>query len=96
VTPGQNVKRYVAGALDSRTGRITWVFGERKTSALFVGLLYRLWEANPGVKVIHVIVDSARLHSSQYVRRTLPNLPVDVARHFLPPDCPNENRIERL
>jgi len=95
VTPGQNVKRYVAGALDARTGRLTWVFGERKTSALFVQLLYRLWWVHRGVKVIHVIVDNARLHTSQYVRRTIPEMPVKVELHFLPPYCPNENKIER-
>jgi transposase len=32
VTPGQNQKRYLAGALDARTGQLTWVEGPRKTS----------------------------------------------------------------
>jgi transposase len=36
VTPGQNVKRYLAGALDAHTRRLIWVEGGRKTSALFI------------------------------------------------------------
>src|SRR5947209_18562460 len=30
MTPGQNEKRYLAGALDIRTGLVTWVEGVRK------------------------------------------------------------------
>lgn len=30
LTPGQNQKRYLASALDARTGKLTWVEGERK------------------------------------------------------------------
>jgi transposase len=41
-TPGQNIKRYVAGALDAHSGRLLWVEGERKTSALFIALLEQL------------------------------------------------------
>src|SRR5262245_27733894 len=41
-TPGQNVKLYLAGALDVRTGRLTWVEGERKASALFVAVFQGL------------------------------------------------------
>src|SRR5258708_7505933 len=33
-TPGQNEKRYLAGAMDVRTGEIHWVEGERKDSWL--------------------------------------------------------------
>src|SRR6267142_2544583 len=35
LTPGKNEKRYLAGALDVRTGVVIWVEGERKTSYLF-------------------------------------------------------------
>src|SRR5438477_3723265 len=31
LTPGQNVKSYLAGALDARTGQVQWVEGTRKT-----------------------------------------------------------------
>jgi putative transposase len=39
LTPGQNQKRYLAGALDAHTERLTWVQGPRKTSLLFLDLL---------------------------------------------------------
>jgi len=32
LTPGKNEKRYLAGAFDVRTGIVTWVEGDRKTS----------------------------------------------------------------
>jgi len=96
VTPGQNQKRYVAGALDLRSSRLTWVFGKRKASALFTALLERLCQTYPGAKVIHVILDNARLHKSQYTRRTVEGLQGKIMLHFLPPYCPNENPIERV
>jgi transposase len=42
VTPGKNEKRYLAGALDAVTGRLTCVEGTRKNSSLFVALLAAL------------------------------------------------------
>lgn len=36
LTPGQNEKRYLAGALDAVSGALTWVEGERKNSLLFI------------------------------------------------------------
>src|SRR4029078_2301433 len=36
MTPGKNEKRYLAGALDVRTGEIHWVEAERKDSWLFL------------------------------------------------------------
>lgn len=36
VTPGKNVKRYIAGALNARTGKLVHIFGERKNSGLFI------------------------------------------------------------
>jgi transposase len=32
MTPGKNVKRYLAGALDAKTDRLVWVKSDRKTS----------------------------------------------------------------
>ena len=39
VTPGQNEKRYLAGALNAATGALTCVEGTRKNSSLFVALI---------------------------------------------------------
>jgi putative transposase len=39
VTPGKNEKRYLAGALDVRTGQVHWVEGQKKDRWLFLNLL---------------------------------------------------------
>jgi len=96
VTPGQNVKRYLAGAVDIRTGLLVWVEGERKTSALFIALLERLRAHNPRAAVIHVILDNYRIHASKITQTALAGFGGRVRLHFLPPYCPNDNRIERL
>lgn len=96
LTPGKNQKRYLAGALDARTGRLTWVEGERKTSSLFVALLAELVREYRSARVIHVILDNYRIHHSQMVRVALAHFGKRVRLHFLPPYCPDENRIERV
>ena len=35
-TPGCNEKRYLAGALETKTGKLTWVEGDRKNSLVFL------------------------------------------------------------
>jgi transposase len=91
-TPGQNVKRYVAGALDARTGQVHWVEGVRKTSALFLALLDRLLEVYAQAPVIHVILDNYRIHDSQVVRAALRWWGGRVRLHFLPPTAPTTTR----
>jgi transposase len=95
VTPGQNVKRYLAGALDVRTGTMVWVEGERKASALFIALLNRLAQQCPRAAVIHVILDNYRIHDSKITRMAIASFGGRIRLHFLPPYCPNHNRIER-
>lgn len=95
VTPGQNVKRYLAGAWDVRTGILTWVEGERKASALFIALLTRLRDQNPRAAAIHVILDNYRIHDSKITRAAVADFAGRIRLHFLPPYCPNDNRIER-
>jgi transposase len=96
MTPGTNVKRYLAGALEVRTGLLTWVEGERKTSALFIALLDRLVKWNPRARVIHVILDNYRVHDSKITQAALRGHGGRVRLHFLPPYCPLGNRIERV
>jgi transposase len=57
-TPGQNAKRYLAGALDARTGLLHWVEGARKTSALFLALLAWWWPSLPAANTYVVAVTS--------------------------------------
>jgi transposase len=97
-TPGQNRKRYPAGALDARTGKLTWVQGSRKTSLLFLDLLYHLvTRTYRDARRIHVILDNYGIHDSVQVRLALAT---ETGRrlkfHFLPPYCPDHNRIERV
>lgn len=96
LTPGQNEKRYVAGALDAKTGALTWVAGERKNSVLFITLLQRLLKVYADAPVIHVILDNYRIHTSRITQRALAGFGGRIRLHFLPPYCPNENKIERL
>jgi transposase len=96
VTPGKNVKRYLAGALDARSGQILWVEGERKTSAWFIGLLNRLLQTYPAAPVIHVILDNYRIHDSKIVHAGLAGMGSRIQLPFLPPYCPNDNTIERV
>ena len=96
VTPGQNEKRYLAGAMDARSGRLIWVGGKRKASALFVRLLSRLREEYQSAEVIHLILDNAKPHTSHYTQRTVVGFKGKIILHFLPPYSPDENRIERV
>jgi transposase len=96
VTPGQNDKRYLAGALDARSGLLYWVEGKRKTSALFVALLAKLVDRYREARVVHVIVDNCRIHTSRITTCAVQQYGGRVVLHFLPPYCPQENRIERV
>jgi transposase len=97
LTPGKNKKRYLAGALNARTGRLTWVEGDRKTSDLFILQLWQLVGRDyPHAKRIHLILDNYRIHSSRQTNLALARLGGRVVLHFLPPYCPDHNRIERV
>jgi transposase len=96
LTPGQNQKRYLAGAQDVRTRRLVWTAGDRKNSLLFLWLLWELLQAYPKARLIHVIVDNYSIHSTQQVKLALQTEVGQRLRlHFLPPYCPDDNRIER-
>src|SRR3989304_749814 len=96
LTPGQKVKRYLAGAMNAVTGELVWVEGMQKRSQLFIDLLGRLLRAYPHAKVIHVILDNFRIHHSRITPMAVAAWGGRIVLHFLPPYCPNENRIERL
>jgi len=97
LTPGKNQKRYLAGALNARTGRLTWVEADRKNSQLFILQLWQLVGRDyPQAKRIHLILDNYRIHSSLQTQAALARLDGRVVLHFLPPYCPDHNRIERV
>lgn len=95
LTPGKNEKRYLAGALNARTGHLTWVEADRKNSDLFILQLWQLIKEYPQARCIHIILDNYKIHSSQRTRLALTALGSRVKLHFLPPYCPDHNRIER-
>jgi transposase len=96
LTPGKNEKRYLAGALNATTGRLTWVEGERKTSDLFILLLWQLLKDYPQASCIHIVLDNFKIHDSCRTRIALKSLGSRVKLHFLPPYCPDHNKIERV
>jgi transposase len=97
VTPGKNEKFYLAGALDVRTGALHTTGAERKNAGLFCDLLELLDKRyGPGVRRIHLILDNYGIHSARRTLRTLEALKGRIVLHFLPPYCPDANRIERV
>lgn len=96
LTPGQNVKYYIAGALNARTGRVLYSHGPNKNSSLFVQLLNTLRHGYRRSRVIHLIVDNYIIHKSRQTRTALAAMGGRIRLHFLPPYSPEHNRIERL
>jgi len=96
VTPGKNKKHYLAGALDVRTGEMTYVEGDQKASWLFCKLLWRLASENPKAKRIHLVVDNYIIHKSKITQGVLESLGGRIVLHFLPPYCPQHNLIEQV
>jgi hypothetical protein len=95
MTPGKNVKRYLAGAMDAASGRVTWLSGPKKDSGLFIALLKKLLRVYAHQRAIHVILDNYAIHTSRRTRAWLSERGSRLRLHFLPPYCPDDNRIER-
>ncbi|MDI7278126.1 MAG: transposase, partial [Anaerolineae bacterium] len=70
ITPGQNAKRAVFGALNLRTGEWFHELTARKRAIEFISLISRLLVAYP-TGPIYVIVDNGSIHTSQAVRARL-------------------------
>lgn len=96
VTPGKNKKFYLAGALDVRSGQLHTTGAERKNAALFCDLLHLLAAQYPRARRVHLVVDNYGIHSARATEKTLADLGGRIVLHFLPPYCPDANRIERV
>jgi len=96
VTPGKNKKYYLAGALDVRSGRLHAVGDYSKSSRLFGQLLFHLAGRYRRARRIHLVLDNYVIHKSHATERVLATLGDRVVLHFLPPYCPDHNRIERV
>lgn len=96
MTPGQNHKHYLAGALDPATGTLLHCLGARKTNALFRDLLDVLDAHYPAEQYtqLYVVVDNYKIHKAKAVEQWLAAHP-RVTLLFLPTYCPRANPIER-
>jgi transposase len=96
LTPGTNEKRYLAGALDMRTGTIVHRVGWRKTHGLFLDLLQALDRAYPAARFTHLylVVDNYKIHKARAVEQWLAAHP-RFETLFLPTYCPKASPIER-
>lgn len=96
LTPGKNVKRYVFGALNTRTGRVVQGVTENKNAATFVQFLEFLSRTYRRARKLHVVLDNYIIHKAACVQKYLASIDNRIVLHFLPPYSPDENPIERL
>lgn len=97
VTPGNNVKRYLAGSLHWRTGKLLMSEpGTQRNAKLFVKHLDDLRKRLRGYRHIHVICDNAKFHDCRLVDQFLSRWGHRITIHFLPKYAPETNPIERV
>lgn len=96
-TPGNNVKRNVAGSLVWRTGTLlVSPPTKRRDAKAFLTHLDDLRRRLRGFKHIHVICDNAPFHTCRAVREYLEQWGHRITLHFLPKYAPETNPIERV
>jgi transposase len=96
-TPGNNVKRHVAGSVVWRTGTLLVSKpAKRRNAELFVAHLDDLRRRLRGFKRIHVICDNAPFHDCKRVSEYLDRWGHRIVVHFLPKYAPETNPIERV
>jgi transposase len=96
-TPGTNTKRYLAGSLHWRTGKL--LVSEpatQRNAVLFVRHLHDLRRRLRQYRHIHVVCDNARFHDCHAVSEFLARWGHRITIHFLPKYAPETNPIERV
>lgn len=96
LTPGKNVKYYIGGALNARTGTVLYAHGPRKNSDLFIESMRVLGNAYRRAKTIHLVLDNYIIHKSAKTKSAIESFGGRIQLHFLPPYSPEHNPIERL
>lgn len=97
ITPGDNVKRHLAGSLVWRTGTLlVSPAGVRRNAELFVAHLEDLRQRLRGSRVIHVICDNATFHDCRKVHDYLAVWGERIRLHYLAKYAPETNPIERI
>ena len=94
-TPGQNAKRYLAGALHAGTGKVSYVASCSKDSTLFISMLKLLKRQYRRAKTITLIVDNDIIHKSKKTQVWLKQNPKFILL-FQPVYSPWVNKIEKL
>lgn len=94
-TPGQNKKSYIFGGLNAITGQVTYTVSDRKRAAGFIEWLRAISVRYQRSQQIHVICDNYGIHKTAAVKAALAELK-NIRLYFLPPYCPDKNRIELL
>lgn len=96
-TPGNNVKRHLAGSLVWRTSTlIVSPPGKRRNTALFLDHLDDLRRRLRTYRKIHVVCDNAAFHKSRAVQKYLDKWEHRIELHYLPTYAPETNPIERV
>ena len=95
ITPGQNKKHYLAGALNAHTGRVIWTEHPNKNTTLFIKMLNALRRTYRKACRIILILDNYIIHKSTPVQHWL-NANPKFKLLFQPTYSPWVNRIERL
>jgi putative transposase len=102
VTPGTNVKRYLAGSLNWRSGELILTEGgpgQGRNADLFLAHLDELRRRFRRYRVIHVICDNAKFHRPDRCRKVQQYMAKwrhRIVLHFLPTYAPETNPIERV
>jgi len=96
MTPGQNEKHSLAGALHLATGKLLYCLGPRKNNGLFRDLLTLLDTRYPARQMtrIYVVADNYCIHKAKAVEQWLASHP-RFTLLWLPTYCPRANPIER-
>lgn len=95
ITPGQNEKHYLAGALHAGSGRLVWVEHWGKDTTLFIKLLEAVRSTYSRAQRIVLILDNYIIHKTDRVERWLAENP-KFELLFQPVYHPWVNQIERL
>jgi transposase len=91
---GQNRRAPVFGALDARTGHVTFLLSERKRSAEFIAFLKHLLRQYRD-RHVFLLLDNCSIHGSKIARRFLADHANALTPIWNAPYAPELNRIER-
>ena len=93
------MKRYLAGSMSRRSGKLVVTEGKSRNADLSVRHLDDLRRAFRRYRVVHVICDNTGFHmakGSKLVRQYLKEHGDRIVPHYLPADSPKDNPVERV